>query len=92
MNQLKEMLEAYRNGERGLPTYDELAALAYPVDASTVLTDERAAFEAWAFPMFKDGFDEKGFYSDPLTWTAWMGWSTRSKVAAQAAQAAQAGE
>lgn len=29
MNQLKEMLEAYRNGERGLPTYDELAALAY---------------------------------------------------------------
>lgn len=30
MNQLKEMLEAYRNGERGLPTYDELAALAYP--------------------------------------------------------------
>lgn len=30
MNQLKEMLEAYRNKERGLPTYDELAALAYP--------------------------------------------------------------
>lgn len=30
MNQLKEMLEAYRNGERGLPTYGELAALAYP--------------------------------------------------------------
>lgn len=28
MNQLKEMLEAYRNGERGLPTYDEMAALA----------------------------------------------------------------
>lgn len=27
MNQLKEMLEAYRNGERGLPTYDELAAV-----------------------------------------------------------------
>ena len=27
MNQLKEMLEAYRNGERGLPTYAELAAL-----------------------------------------------------------------
>ena len=27
MNQLKEMLEAYRNGERGLPTYDELQIL-----------------------------------------------------------------
>lgn len=41
MNQLKEMLEAYRNGERGLPTYDELAALAYPTCARDVLTDER---------------------------------------------------
>lgn len=32
MNQLKEMLEAYRNGERGLPTYDELAAIAEEED------------------------------------------------------------
>lgn len=31
MNQLKEMLEAYRNGERGLPTYSELQSF---VDAS----------------------------------------------------------
>jgi hypothetical protein len=29
MNQLKEMLEAYRNGERAMPTYAELAAIAY---------------------------------------------------------------
>lgn len=35
MNQLKEMLEAYRNGERGLPTYDELAALAYGANEIT---------------------------------------------------------
>lgn len=27
MNQLKEMLEAYRNGERGLPTYDEMQSV-----------------------------------------------------------------
>lgn len=36
MNQLKEMLEAYRNGERGLPNYDELAEVAdslHPNDA-----------------------------------------------------------
>lgn len=38
MNQLKEMLEAYRNGERGLPTYDELAAIAYPVVLPTPWT------------------------------------------------------
>lgn len=29
MEQLKHMLEAYRNGERGLPTYAELAAIAF---------------------------------------------------------------
>lgn len=29
MEQLKQMLEAYRNGERPMPTYAELVALAY---------------------------------------------------------------
>lgn len=28
MEQLKQMLEAYRNGERPMPTYAELAAIA----------------------------------------------------------------
>lgn len=29
MDDLKQLLEAYRKGERGLPTYEELAAIAY---------------------------------------------------------------
>jgi hypothetical protein len=37
MDELKKMLEQYRNGERELPTYAELAALAYapPPDTPT---------------------------------------------------------
>jgi hypothetical protein len=34
MQTLKTMLEQYRNGERGLPTYEELAALVEPVEGS----------------------------------------------------------
>lgn len=41
MNQLKEMLEAYRNGERGLPTYDELAAVAYEEPSKVVRDAQR---------------------------------------------------
>lgn len=34
MEQLKQMLEAYRNGERPMPTYAELAAIAYGLPAA----------------------------------------------------------
>lgn len=39
------------------------------------LDKSRAEFEAWAFPDFKAGRNEKGSYSDRLTWSAWCGWS-----------------
>lgn len=49
MNQLKEMLEAYRNGERGLPTYDELAAVAYKEETDMSAKETGGS----AFPDFK---------------------------------------
>ena len=56
MNQLKEMLEAYRNGERGLPTYDELAAIAYAdqkKSESGISEGGRAFIEAFRADVFK---------------------------------------
>lgn len=49
MNQLKEMLEAYRNGERGLPTYDELAAIADTEGkpGNLLTPDERDYYQSW---------------------------------------------
>lgn len=43
MNQLKEMLEAYRNGERGLPTYDELAAIAYNQSSTLAMANVQSS-------------------------------------------------
>lgn len=33
MKRLETMLEQYRNGERGLPTYAELVALTHPEES-----------------------------------------------------------
>lgn len=62
MQVLKKILEQYRNGERGMPTYDELAAIAggdhdgharingaagRAQSEAQPVAEERAAFEAW---------------------------------------------
>lgn len=62
--------------------YIEQLRAAHPVQQPAPVADEQAAFETWAFPQFKAGFDEKGFYSNSLTWTAWCAWRASSRLAA----------
>ena len=49
MESLKQMLEDYRNGKLGLPTYEELLNLVSP----QVVADEMAAFSDWLATMPK---------------------------------------
>lgn len=64
MNQLKEMLEAYRNGERGLPTYAELADIearhAATVDSLKAI--ERKMSEMYSLSNEIGVNDADGFY------------------------------
>ena len=53
MESLSQMLEDYRNGERGLPSYDELVAIVSQ-KPDFVYTGQHADDLMWAF----DGYDE----------------------------------
>lgn len=58
MNSLEQMLEDYRNGKRGLPSYDELAALVAP----QVVADERATYgECPPTPVLTLGLGERTY-------------------------------
>lgn len=84
MKQLKEMLEVYRNGERGLPSYDELAAIDYTptwisitdrlpefnVQVIGYSTSRKLASTCYRYKSDDKGWGSAVLYSDEIThWT-----------------------
>lgn len=96
---LKTILEQYRNGERGMPTYDELAAIAggdhdghARINGGACRAqaepgaDERAAFEDWMRANRYDvGTFASGEYHNMFARNAWMGWQARAAQSSQRA-------
>lgn len=100
---LKTILEQYRNGERGMPTYDELAAIAggdhdghARINGGACRAqaepgaDERAAFEKWMRSNRYDvGVFASGEYHNMFARNAWMGWQARAAQSSQRAAVAE---
>ncbi|WP_197329553.1 hypothetical protein [Ralstonia syzygii] len=83
MKNLRRILREYRTGKRGMPTYAELAEIAYGAPAMTD-ADEREAFKAWHLVAFKEAAPEyppddvaSKYFQDPV----WMAWEARAAQA-----------
>jgi hypothetical protein len=70
MEQLKQMLEAYRNGDRPMPTYAELAAIAErELELESALKDMRMSISYRAACVI-EGNAEKIAYANDRVWKA----------------------